>query len=705
MNYSALKDVLKTLSSKAAYAPEISTLDGKSSGVVSLSVPTPAGKDEHRSALSLVTEEDFFTLLESEITKVEEFTSSQVQGLRDRLSVLQKKASNVLKKETGSIGEDTVSYLIMDANEISVDFLKIEKFANLNYRAIYKILKKHDKLLSRSPPCRQFYMSRLHNRRKSWMRGDYSDVLVSLSRLFGSLRGDTVVKPPPGEQQDFVRSTKKYWVRVEDVSEVKLAILKHLPVFLQKTMKGESDSQMVNSVYLDNAQLELYHGRLDKTPGAIALRLRWYGATPTVVFVERKTHRESWTGDISVKERFIVDEWQVLPFLGGEYDFEKAEAEMREKPGATEESIDSWHQLSIQCLQAITSKQLVPTVRTQYMRTAYQIPYDATVRISLDTNLNMINENEPGKNRWYRDPSLPYKEGDITRFPHAILEVKLQLGDESETPKWINELLESGMLHEVHKFSKFIHGCATLHPEDVQSMPYWIDDPSLRPSLEASGAIKRGVISASPDDVPQGATSMMAHLNPFAKGHEDSNSRMRRMRVIRQKRASWGTDSEKYNENEPYQKLRVSANSESYHGDSFSYEDVTCCGGLFGLFGAFGVGPTMNMSGQRVEPKLFFANERTFLHWLSMSVLLSGVGTALIAFGADNMSSQIYALILLPLSIIYAFYPSYQFIWRTKRIHDRIVDRWDDPYSPLILGGTLVVALTFAWLVRVAEIL
>jgi SPX domain protein involved in polyphosphate accumulation len=34
----------------------------------------------------------------------------------------------------------------------------------------------------------------------------------------------------------------------------------------------------------------------------------------------------------------------------------------------------------------------VPTMRTQYMRVAFQIPFDATVRVSLDTNLCMISE-------------------------------------------------------------------------------------------------------------------------------------------------------------------------------------------------------------------------------------------------------------------------------------------------------------------------
>lgn len=36
--------------------------------------------------------------------------------------------------------------------------------------------------------------------------------------------------------------------------------------------------------------------------GAIAVRFRWYGTgTPETVFVERKTHREAWAMEVSVK--------------------------------------------------------------------------------------------------------------------------------------------------------------------------------------------------------------------------------------------------------------------------------------------------------------------------------------------------------------------------------------------------------------------
>jgi hypothetical protein len=51
---------------------------------------------------------------------------------------------------------------------------------------------------------------------------------------------------------------------------------------------------------------------------------------------------------------------------------------------------------------------------------------------------------------------------------------------------------------QVHKFSKFIHGTATLLPELVQAVPYWVDDESVRPSMLQSA--------------PQPPQPMCAHL-------------------------------------------------------------------------------------------------------------------------------------------------------------------------------------------------
>jgi len=61
----------------------------------------------------------------------------------------------------------------------------------------------------------------------------------------------------------------------------------------------------------------------------------------------------------------------------------------------------------------------------------------------------------------------------------------------------LQELLESGYLTEVHKFSKFIHGSCTLCPEMVQAVPYWVDDESVRPSMLVSAPAVRSAASSS----------------------------------------------------------------------------------------------------------------------------------------------------------------------------------------------------------------
>jgi SPX domain protein involved in polyphosphate accumulation len=50
--------------------------------------------------------------------------------------------------------------------------------------------------------------------------------------------------------------------------------------------------------------------------------------------VERKTHRESWKGEESVKERFTLPEDKMVPYLEGEYTLEQAQADLKKKVGA-----------------------------------------------------------------------------------------------------------------------------------------------------------------------------------------------------------------------------------------------------------------------------------------------------------------------------------------------------------------------------------
>lgn len=95
-------------------------------------------------------------------------------------------------------------------------------------------------------------------------------------------------------------------------------------------------------------------------------------------------------------------------------------------------------------------------VRSFYNRTAFQLPGDARVRISLDTELSMIREDNYDGQRsgdnWRRmDIGIDYPfsqlpESDICRFPYAVLEVKLQTQSGQEPPGWVTELINSHLV-------------------------------------------------------------------------------------------------------------------------------------------------------------------------------------------------------------------------------------------------------------------
>ena len=56
----------------------------------------------------------------------------------------------------------------------------------------------------------------------------------------------------------------------------------------------------------------------------------------------------------------------------------------------------------------------------------------------------------------------------------------------------------------------------------------------------------------------------------------------------------------------------------------------------------------------RVEPKTFFANERTLLQWLNIAVLLASVAITLLSFG--QTAAKAAGLLLAPVAIFFIGY-------------------------------------------------
>jgi SPX domain protein involved in polyphosphate accumulation len=167
----------------------------------------------------------------------------------------------------------------------------------------------------------------------------------------------------------------------------------------------------------------------------------------TEIFVERKTHQEDWTGESSVKERFPIKEKHVNAFLRGEYTINRTIAKLRAASAKSDKELDGMLQLADEIQTSLKERGLRPMVRTFYNRTAFQLPGDARVRISLDTELTMVREDNYGHNRsgnnWRRmdcgtiAPFTNLPKEDVCAFKYAVLEVKLQTQHGTTAPQWV----------------------------------------------------------------------------------------------------------------------------------------------------------------------------------------------------------------------------------------------------------------------------
>jgi uncharacterized membrane protein YidH (DUF202 family) len=100
----------------------------------------------------------------------------------------------------------------------------------------------------------------------------------------------------------------------------------------------------------------------------------------------------------------------------------------------------------------------------------------------------------------------------------------------------------------------------------------------------------------------------------------------------------------------------------------------------------------------RVEPKVFFANERTFLSWLNFTIILGGLAVGLLNFG--DRIGQISAAIFTTIAMLAMLYALVTFHWRAASIRRRGQAGFDDRYGPTVLAVVLLAAVVVNLVLR-----
>lgn len=680
-------------------------------------------------------ETTFLENLEIELDKVYSFCKVKNSEVTRRVKDVQQEVQRTVSRLDSNNPPTELDFEILEEelSDIIADVHDLAKFSRLNYTGFQKIIKKHDKKTGFI--LKPIFQVRLDS--KPFFKENYDELVVKISQLYDIVRtsgrpvkGDSTAG---GKQQNFVRQTTKYWVHPDNITELKLIILKHLPVLVFNTNKEfEKEDSAISSIYYDNEDLDLYYGRLRKDEGAEAHRLRWYGGMETdTIFVERKTHREDWTGEKSVKARFPLKERYVNDFLKGKYTVERAFSKMRKEGKKSIQEIESLEALATEVQYVMLKKKLRPVVRSFYNRTAFQLPGDARVRISLDTELTMIREdNFDGIDRthsnWRRTDigiDWPFKQlpsKDICRFPYAVLEVKLQTQLGQEPPEWVRELVGSHLVEPVPKFSKFIHGVATLLYDKVDSIPFWLPQmdvdirkPPIQTQIEITRPLREednedeaedeGQEDGSDIDDDESDNALIAAMMD-APGNSLDIEEGGYGSITRDETSQLDPNSRSVNAAYYERKTRSASNtlSKKYYqimgsiDHYFNGDQVFKVpkGTIFDTEVKAPDGKTICVP-VRVEPKVYFATERTFLSWMSIAILLGGVSTTLVTYGSPttmiaSIGFFITALVVIIRStIVYAS--------RVVNIRQKKAINYEDKLGPQLVSICLILSILFSY--------
>lgn len=564
-------------------------------------------------------------------------------------------------------------------NRAADDINRLEKFTRFNYTGFLKIVKKHDRHTNYI--LRPMFMVRL-NQCPFWKDVEDNDaLLIKLSSLFSQVRGSH-----PGQSMSFQPSTslmresvlagqnknttrtvlKRFVVHTDDILELKTTILRHLPVLVYRNTKGAQQQDdidpPISTLYLDNQDLDSYCSRVEFKPASQIIRLRWYGSAKgnKSISVERRTLEDENRGEL--KDKFTIKDKYVDGFLHGDRLFLDKYKRKMQNNGSSPEDIQTFEDLFTSIQKQIMENKMAPVLRTYYKRTAFQIPGDRTVRMALDTDLCFIREDKQKEDEWCRSdvttdfPFRSLQEGvDINRYPYATFEIKLALGPQESEPRWIVDLEQSGLLEEANQFSKFVHGMAVLFDTRVPLLPYWLaqldETPKLILEEERPPIMKRptqqsayGSIALSME--PEASTSNTTTTEPHWIWENFKKSIMPKD----------DQQEEEHLQLPPGVKI-----------------------------------PKKVKTPIKVEPKVFFANERTYFSWMRFGTVLSTFSLAL--FNSGDAVGKISAILYTLIAVSVLMYGAGLYYRRRELIRERLPGPYDELVGPTVICFALLFAV------------
>ena len=527
------------------------------------------------------------------------------------------------------------------------------------------------------------------------------------------------------------------WIHHDNLLEVKTYILRRLPslVYSEQSSKGieAQGDPTLNSLYFDNRDFSLYSQKVDRQLNASSLRIRWYGQLNTnpELVIEQKIIHENGTSE---EKRFTIKEKYIQPFIKGEYKMEKSIQKM-ERQGQPEARVEELKNTVEGIQKFILDNDLQPVLRANYTRTAFQKPLDDKVRISIDTSLAFIREDSMDPDRpcrspdnWHRldvDNSVmvyPFPnigQGEISRFPYSVLEIKVKEDGAKKHPQWVEDLMASHLVHKAPRFSKFVHGVASLFEDHVNNLPFWLSevetdirkDPQTAFQEEEERKAKKAddelVVGSFLGSKSAGYSKQVS--SPLGKSYMAD----RMATEERASRRSGFTSNGKKNDNAVTEEPEGEAESSDGYGTlssvfpSFSLSRYAQARREKNVVLPEGVTkPTQLIKDSgplQVEPKVWLANERTFLKWQHIAILLGALAVSLYTAAGEDFVAECMGIAYIIIAVFAGLWGYYMHMTRRNMIVARSGKDFDNMIGPMVVSCALMIALILNFVFKVCS--
>lgn len=542
-------------------------------------------------------------------------------------------------------------------------------------------------------------------------------------------------------EDSHTNTNAKVWIHPENLLEVKTYIARRLPVLVysQKESLDTDPSQSdpkITSIYFDNSKFSLYTEKAneDRDSNASSLRLRWYGqlnSKSDIVLEEKTIHKNGSSED----QRLPIKEKYIQPFIKGTYGMEKSVQKL-ERQGVPQEQVTEFKDRVTTIQKFVKAQDLQPVLRANYSRTAFQKPGDNHVRVSIDTELVFIREDVWDTERPCRDPSswhrldidqnkLEYpfstiNKGEISRFPFAVLEIKVKEDiTKKGGPQWVQDLVNSHLVYRADGFSKFVHGIAALFFDQVNILPFWLNqlesdirqdpeqafrDQEDRKAKQAEEAIMVGSYLGT--SKPKGSGYKLAVSSPVGKSYME---RARRTGETSESpaRSTPATNTQAVNET---QEIQPGSNYGTFSSiiPSFSrakYNEARRRNVELPPGVTEPQSWIKNDGELKVELKVWLANERTFLKWQHICILLGSLSITLYTASGLNTVGEATGIVFLIIALMAGLWGYYMQVTRRKMIRERSGRDFDNILGPLFVSFALLVSLVLNFIFKVCDFL